>query len=165
VLGQDNLSQYSTLFSHNHDQTTGNHRTFSAETTVRNDNTIYKTASPSIRGTPRTTARKAKQVVIKVGVAAGKTATGSVYIRKSVSGDGAAYNGAQPRLVVLTNPSAGIANDTVLATATSSSDGAFALLSGTTSAVANDTVLIFVVDYDGTVGWINLDDAVAAVSS
>jgi hypothetical protein len=165
VLGQDNLAQYSTLFSHNHDQTTGNHRTFSSETTVRNDNTIYKTDSPSIRGTPRTTVRKSKQKVIKVGVAAGKTATGSVYVRKSVSGDGAAYNGAQPRLIVLTNPSAGILTDTVLATATGTSDGAFALLSGTTSAVTNDTVLIFVVDYDGTVGWVNLDDAIATVSS
>jgi hypothetical protein len=58
--------------------------------------------------------------------------------------------------VVLSNPSAGITYDTVLATA-SGAAGSWETLSGTTAAVTEDCVLEYVVDCDGTQGWINYD--------
>jgi hypothetical protein len=67
-------------------------------------------------------------------------------------------NGNRARLIVKANPAAGIAADTVLATATVSSEGAFELLSGTTAAVTDDAVLEVYVDCDGTTGWVNVDD-------
>ena len=94
---------------------------------------------------------------IHVAVANGATLTPTVKVRESVAGDGTDYNGNRIRLIVKANPAAGIASDTVLATATASSEGAFESLSGTTAAVTDDAVLEFVVDCDGTTGWVNVD--------
>lgn len=52
---------------------------------------------------------------------------------------------------------AGITADTVLATATVSSVGAFETISGTTATVSDNCILEFAVDCDGTTGWINVD--------
>jgi hypothetical protein len=90
-------------------------------------------------------------------IASGGTLAASIYVRKSVAGDGAAYNGNQPRLIVRKNVSAGITVDTVLATA-SAAAGTWEQLSGTTAAVTDDAVLEFYVDCDGTTGWVNIDD-------
>ena len=45
--------------------------------------------------------------------------------------------------------------DTVLDTATVASDGAFETLTGVTAALTDAAVLTFVVDCDGTAGWVN----------
>jgi hypothetical protein len=92
-----------------------------------------------------------------VAVDDGGTITINVYVRKSVAGDGAAYNGNQPRLIVRKNLACGITSDTVLDTMTAAA-GSWEQLTGTTAAVDADGALEFVVDCDGTTGWINVDD-------
>jgi hypothetical protein len=93
----------------------------------------------------------------KINIANGKTCKVSVWVRKSVIGDGVAYNGSQPRLIVKANPALGSNSDVVLATASASS-GTWELLTGTTTAVTDNGVLEVLVDCDGTTGWINVDD-------
>ncbi len=163
VDGQTNMAAYSVLFSQNHDQVAGAARTWLPGATIRNDTVIYNTATPSARGTPTTAARKSSITVIRVPVPNGESASVSVYVRKSVIGDGTAYNGAQPRLILKAAPGAGIATDVVLDTATSAADGAFEQLTGTSAVVTDDVVLTVIVDYDGTTGWINTDDASATL--
>ena len=72
-------------------------------------------------------------------------------------GDGAAYNGNQPRLIVRRNDAIGITSDTVLATY-SAGTGSWNQLSGTTAAFSDDGVAEVIVDCDGTAGWTNIDD-------
>lgn len=87
-------------------------------------------------------ARLGKEQVLKTSVASGATATISVYVRKSSAGDGTAYTGNQPRLIVRKNLAAGITSDTVLATAAAAT-GSWEQLSGTTIAVSEDCSLEF----------------------
>lgn len=70
---------------------------------------------------------------------------------------GQLYNGNQQRLIVKRNNAMGITADTVLATAAAAA-GTWEQLSGTTAAVTDDGVLEFVLDCDGTTGWVNVDD-------
>ena len=93
----------------------------------------------------------------RYAVASGATVTPRVWVRKSVVGDGAAYNGNQPRLLVRENISGGIAVDTVLATAVAAA-GTWEELSGATVAVTDSTAVEIIVDCDGTAGWIDNDD-------
>jgi hypothetical protein len=146
--------------SQKHDQTAGNHKTWRQYGTITIDTTagLYRTSSPSERLTPNSASGKLKSAVKRAAVANGGAITASVYVRESVVGDGTDYNGNRARLIVKANPAAGIAADTVLATATVSSEGAFELLSGTTAAVTDDAVLEVYVDCDGTTGWVNVDD-------
>lgn len=130
---------------------------------LETDTTFFHAASPSLRMYPGSASYKLRSNTWHAAVANGGTLTASVRVRTSVSGDGAAYNGAvRARLIVLANPAAGISADTVLATASAASEGAangaFELLSGTTGTVNDDAVLEFVVDCEGTTGWINVDD-------
>ncbi len=67
------------------------------------------------------------------------------------------YNGVQPRLILKANSAIGVASDTVLDTMSIGS-GAWEQLTGTTPAATDDGVFEFVVDCDGTTGWINVDD-------
>ena len=60
--------------------------------------------------------------------------------------------------MVKANVGAGIATDTVLATATGASTGSWQTLTGTTIAITDMCILEFYVDCDGTQGWINIDD-------
>lgn len=142
--------------SSKHDQTAGNHRTFKREGTITIDTTIFDT-TPSVRMTPNSSIEKLSSGSKKVAVEDTNTVTVSVKVRESVAGDGTDYNGARIRLIVKKNAAAGIASDTVLATATVSSEGAFETISGTTGAVTDNAVLEFFIDADGTTGWINID--------
>jgi hypothetical protein len=82
----------------------------------------------------------------------------AVYTRKSVLGDGTAYNGNQPRLILKANPAIGITTDTVIATAAAAA-GSWEQLTGTTASASDDGAMEFVVDCDGASGgWINVDD-------
>jgi hypothetical protein len=110
----------------------------------------------SLRMTPTSATVKLVSSVFAKSVDSGQTATVSIEVRKSVGGDGAAYNGNQPRLIVRRDYGAGITADTVLDTSTVAGDGAFETLSGTTAAVSNNCALQFYVDCDGTTGWINV---------
>ena len=160
IASLTNLLAGAIITSQKHDQTAGLHKAWKMYGIISIDTTadMYRTASPSERLTPNTASLKLESGSKKVAVANGQTVTPSVYIRESVSGDGTDYNGNRVRLIVKRNDAMGITADTVLATATISSEGAFELLTGTTATVTDDGVLEFVVDCDGTTGWVNVDD-------
>lgn len=141
-----------------HDQTAGNHKSWFIYGIITSDSTIFRTASPAERLTPNNASQKLESGSKKVAVNSGATVTPSVYVRESVAGDGTDYNGARIRLIVKRNDALGITADTVLDTATVSSEGAFEQLTGTTVAVSADGVLEFIIDCDGTTGWANDDD-------
>lgn len=168
----------------------GDHRTFSMAPTstfaavvtaygeVRTDTVIFRTASPSLRMTPKTSFIKLDSARAQSGwlvpVQKNGTVTASVWVRMSTAGDlgsyspdlvGASpdlitYNGAAPRLVLRSNAAIGITSDTVIATMSTSPDlsGVWTLVSGTTAAATDDGMMEFYVDCDGTAGWINVDD-------
>ena len=156
------------IASVNHDQVSGSHVTIKFPGTLRTDTTFWVTASPSLRLTPRVATVKLDSLGWNGGwfapVAAGQAATISLKIRKSVAFDGAVYDGSQPRVLVKSNYSLGIASDTVLATATNAANGAWETLNGTTAAASQAGVLEFFVDCDGTTGWVNVDDISLAVA-
>jgi hypothetical protein len=152
------LSNSSEIKSQRHDQTAGNHKTYKLYGILTVDTTIFNFASPSARLTPNSSTNKLKGPLKKIAVPNGQTAQISVYVRKSVVGDGSAYNGNQPRLILKTDPAMGVTTDTVLATASNAANGAFEKITGTTPAITDDGVFQVYVDCDGTAGWINVDD-------
>lgn len=133
-----------------------NHKTWLGNGTWSYDTAISE-VSPSLRLTPLSATTKLQSSGFFKKVPNGEDVTFSIKVRKSVSGDGAAYNGSQPRLIVRRNYGAGITADTILDTATAAADGAFETLSGTTAAVTANCALEFFVDCDGTAGWVNVD--------
>lgn len=149
------------ISSQKHDQTAGNHMFWLVGGKGQTDTTFYNTASPSIRLTPTSASVKMESAPrdrgMQVAVANGATAGVSVYIRKSAAGDGAAYNGNQPRLIQRANPALGQNSDVVLATY-SSGTGSWNQISGTTSTATDDGCWEIIVDADGTAGFINIDD-------
>jgi hypothetical protein len=173
------MSQNSFISSSRHDQTAGSHKAWVREGILSIDTTanMYD-VTPSLRMTPSIATYRMKSYVggseglysigkWKVAVASGQTATVTVKVRESVAGDGTDYNGQRARLMVEANTIAGITSDTVLATATAASEGAFETLSGVTAAVSGDTVLSFYVDcgYTGyTGGWVNVDTLTATAT-
>ena len=159
VAGINNASyDGSSVTSMKHDQTTGLHKALYKYGIVTIDTTsgLYD-VTPSVRITPNNASNKVEAILFRAAVASGQTATVSVKVRESVVGDGTDYNGNRIRLIVKKNVAAGITADTVLATATVSSVGAFETISGTTATVSDDCILEFAVDCDGTTGWINAD--------
>jgi hypothetical protein len=146
--------------SQRHDQTAGNHRSWLREGTIIIDTALFD-ASPSERLTPALSAEKLKSGRLRVAVLNGQTVTFTIKVRKSTAGDGTAYNGNQPRLMLEKHVAAGIAADTPLATA-SGAAGQWETLTGTTPAAQGNTVFTFYVDCDGTTGWVNVDTAGAS---
>jgi len=148
------------------DTTAGNHKAFVRQGIITRDTTIFRTASPSLRIEPKsaTIAASTRVKPFAVPVNSGQTCTPSVYVRESVVGDGTDYNGGRIKLYVKANYNLGITSDTLLDTATASSEGAFEEITGTTAAVTDDGVLEFYITCDGTTGWINIDDFTATVT-
>ena len=131
-----------------------------SDTTVYNDGT-YTNAAPCEKITPKSATVRTTSGSKKVAVASGATFTISVYVRKSkaAAGDTADYNGAdQPRLILKRNDGMGVTADVVCDTVTAAI-GVWELLTYTTSAgqALVNGVLEFVVDCDGTAGFINVD--------
>lgn len=153
-----NALKYFFVKSTKHDQTAGSHKSWFKYGIITSDTSISNTASPSERLTPNNASNKLESGSKKVAVASGNTVTVSVYMRESVVGDGTDYNGNRPRLILKRNDAAGITADTVIDTGTVAAEGAFEQLTGTTASVTDDAVLEFVVDCDGTTGWVNVDD-------
>lgn len=139
-----------------YNQTAGDHRTEMTFGQLRTDAAIYNLAAPSMRMTPNSASLKLESAPlsrgIQVAVNSSSTVTASVWLRKD-----AAYNGNQPRLIVRSNPAVGINSDTVLATY-SAGTGTWNAISGTAIAATDDGAMEFIVDCDGTAGFINLDD-------
>jgi hypothetical protein len=157
------MPMQSVFTSSNHDQVAGAFKSWRHAGIVSLDTVIFD-ETPSQRLTPNSASRKLHSGIFKVNVASGQSCTPSVKVRKSVAGDGTAYNGAQPRLLVLRNPEVGVTSDTVVATATNAANGAWETISGATINAAADGVMSFYVDCDGTTGWVNLDTISATVS-
>lgn len=167
LLSQTNMNDSSDFVSsQKNDQTKGQHKTWKKYGTITIETTagLYRTASPSVRLTPNSASYKLESGSFKVNVADGQTCTPSVYVRESVVGDGTDYNGNRIRLIQKRNDAIGVTADTVLATATVASEGSFEELTAATAAVTDDGVVEFVIDCDGTTGWINIDDFTATVA-
>ncbi len=145
----------------NYDQTANDHRLFTPQGTNKYDSTIYHNASPSERVTPFSASYKARSALKLGTIDSGTTRTIGIWIYKSAVGDGAAYNGAQPRLILRRNDSIGVTGiDTVLATY-SAGTGSWNQLTATVpvaGSASSDGAFEVFVDCDGTAGWINIDD-------
>jgi hypothetical protein len=152
-----------------YNQTSGDHRTVMMTGTLKTDTSIFNTASPSMRMTPSSLSSATWKLEsapkggkgLLVAVANGGTVNISVWIYKSKTGDGAAYNGSQPRLIQRANPALGQNSDVVLATY-SAGTGSWNQLTATSSTATDDGAFEFIVDCDGSAGWINVDDWAAA---
>lgn len=148
----------------NFHRTAGDHRVYrpyygitSASCAVlQTDGTTFNTAAPSEKMTPLSASRKLASSIKRCAVASGQTATITVYVRKS-----AAYAGAEPRLIIKRNDTAGITADTVGDTLSVAAD-TWEQLTYTTAAVADDCVLEAYVDCDGTAGVVYVDDWAAS---
>lgn len=134
------------------DQTAGNHWSWFKYGTISIDSSENYTAPPSQRLTPSNAANKLESGSKFAALANGTNATFSVYVKESV-----AYNGNPARLVLKKNVAAGIAADAVLDTV-AGGVGAWEQLTGTTASVTDNCTLEVVVDCDGTVGYVNVDD-------
>lgn len=142
------------------DGTPGNNKMVIRQGVTTPDTVRFRTASPSLKIEPKSSTIPAttKLFTFKVPINSGQTCTPGVYVRESVVGDGTDYNGNRIKLYMKANYNLGFTSDTLLATATSSSEGAWELLASTTSAMPNDGVLEFYITCDGTTGWVNIDD-------
>lgn len=146
------LNVVSQFASQKHDQTAGAHKTFLTTGTYSHETTTTHTGAHSLKMTPTSASVKMKSPVFAPPVANGATLAVSVYVYKDAS-----YNGAQPRLILRANSAVGIAADVVLATATSASNQAWELLTGTSASVTDDGALETYVDCDGTAGNVYVD--------
>lgn len=157
VSGQGSLSSESAIRSTRHNKVSGAQKAWFRRGTIQRDTAIFNTASPSERVIPNSAAVKVTSGARIIAVDGGTAPTVSAYVRKSVSGDGAAYNGSQPRLIARRNDAVGIAADTVLDTMTAAA-GSWEQLIGTLPTMSEDGGVELCVDCDGTAGWINIDD-------
>lgn len=165
VTGMSAACPGSFVSSQKHDQTAGLHKTWMYCGTNSTDAVITNSTPLSLRMTPLSATKKLESAPLyrgfKVPVPSGQTASISIAVRKSVAGDGTAYNGNQPRLIVRKNAAVGMTADAVIATAVSD-NGVWEILSGTTPVAIGDNVTFdCVVECDGTNGWINVDNRAA----
>ena len=156
----ENVNNQWGLASMNHDQVQGDNRLYTRYGIIRTDTTIFKSQSPSQRITPNSATWPLNSASKFVAVTNGNSVTIKVYIRTSSTsfGDSNSYNGSLPVLLLRSNPSIGITNDTTLYTMTPNLSGTWEQFVGTTQAVTGDGVLEFLIKCDGTLGWINVDD-------
>mgnify|MGYP006366968057 CR=1 FL=1 len=156
VSTQTNMSKASYVASQNHDQVSGVYKTWRKYGTLASNTTTVHTGTTSLSMTPNDASNKLESSGpyggFKCAVTSGATVTPTVYVYEDAS-----YNGARARLIVKKNISMGISSDTVLDTATASSDAAWEALTGTTATVTADGTLEFVVDIDGTAGNVFVD--------
>lgn len=123
------------------------------------DAVIYDTSPYSLRLTPSSASLKLIVPCGSFNVASGSTAVVTCKVRKSVVGDGAAYNGNQVRWYLKANAAAGSSYDSdILMATTSGAAGSWETLSYTLpSAVTDNTAFSMYFDCDGTAGWVNID--------
>jgi hypothetical protein len=151
--------------SQKHDQTSGNNRQQRREGLITLDTTAGMfDVTPSIRLAPSSATEDLELIIGRVNVNSGQAATVSVKVRESVAGDGTDYNGERVDLAVRRNDSIGIVDDVDLDTATVASEGAFETLTGTTAAATEDGVMEFIIDCNGTTGWVNVDTLTVTVA-
>lgn len=126
---------------------------------VYQDSSVFRTEAPSecLAGTityPTYPNVKLESVPKFTSVLSGERATFSVWVRKS-----ATYASDQPRLVLKADSSIGVTDDTVLDTAElPNGDTNWEQLSGQTPAATANGEFKVVVDSNGHVGTVNIDD-------
>ena len=123
------------------------------------DTVIFDNVSPSFRCTPSNATIALIAPAFHVAVRSGTTKTITIRVRKSVVGDGAAYNGSlQPYVWLPPNGNLGpqFSGFTVM-TASNAANGAWETLTYTTPVCNDDSVLQFWVYQNGTTGWVNWD--------
>lgn len=137
----------------------GVHSSYSNAGQFMNDSAIKRSGSSSFRMTPFGSGLFLTSLFnIKIAALAGDSPTFSVYVRKSIIADGgAAYAGNAPRLVILQNPTADYANETILATSVAA-NGNWELLTATLPPVPEDTILTLALDSGASAGFCNWDD-------
>jgi hypothetical protein len=140
------------ISSQKHDQTAGLHKTWKKYGTIETETTTVQSGSNSFKMTPNNASNKLESGSFFIAVASGAALTPSVYVYE----DGT-YNGARARLILKRNDAIGITSDTVIDTATASSDEAWEQLTGTTATATDNGVMEFVVDCDGTAGNLFVD--------
>ncbi len=162
VSGQTNIKngggQIQGIYSDDDQQVSGAFKRRKTNGTITRDTTIQDSGKDTFRATPTSSTLKLRSIAWQPNVNNATTPTVTVKVRCSVVGDGTAYNGNRPRLILLADPGMGYgATDTVLATATSASNGAFETLSAAlpASASRNGCAKVYV-DCDGTTGWVNI---------
>jgi hypothetical protein len=160
-----NLVNDSFIGSSRHQQTAGSHFAWTRVGTMKNDTVIYDPSNPASVQSLRmqfanlTTQAIAKSPTHRAIVKSGKSLKLTLSIRQSVVGDGTAFIGNFPRVIMKKNPAIGLNSDVVLATATGAGSGAWEVLSGTTAAATDDGVIEFYVDVGSPItGWINVDN-------
>jgi hypothetical protein len=158
VTSQASFSPGVTITSTNHDMVVGSHKTLKKEGTLATElGASLSDVVPAVRMTPISSVYKLEGSAFRSAVASGNSLTVTVKVRESIAGDGTDYNGNRARLIVKQNFAVGISSDAVIATATIASEGAYQTLTGVTVPVTSDGVLDFIVDCDGTTGWVNYD--------
>lgn len=115
--------------------------------------------APSEKLIPSSTSIKLRSGSKYIALNKSESTTVSVYARKSIIDDGSVYNGNDPRLILVRNPSMGVYNDVIIDTLSLSNDlsGSFVQLIGISPTVTDNGVLEYYVDCDGTTGWLNID--------
>jgi len=162
VSGQTSIKagggQIQGIYSDDDQQVSGAFKTRKTNGTITRDTTIQDSGKDTHRLTPTSATLKLRSIAWQPNVSNATTPTVTVKVRCSVVGDGTVYNGNRPRLILLADPGMGYgATDTVLATATSASNGAFETLSAALPASASrNGVAKLYVDCDGTTGWVNI---------
>ena len=137
--------------------TLGNHKFYKKFGIMTRDTVIFNANTQSIRLTPNSATNKLIYNLHKIAMKTGQSAYVYCYVRKSVAGDGTAYNGNQPRLILLADSAAGILSDTVLATAAGAA-GSWELLTGSLPVIPDNMAYTIAIDCDGTTGWVNFAD-------
>jgi hypothetical protein len=160
VIGLNIASYNSYIASSKHDGVSGAFITYTPLGRITKDTVIFDATnlglSDSTRLTPTSVASKLSYDKV-VAVPSGRSLKIRVGVRTSVIGDGAVYNGALPQLVVKKNYAIGLTSDTVLATATVASSGAFEFISGTTPVATDNGAFTFCITGNGTAGFFNAD--------
>lgn len=167
VASQTNLTLTGIVGSERTDTTKGAHRAWKKYGSIAVDTTagLFKTGSPSVRLTPNNASNRLESGSFKVNVVDGQTCTPSVFFRASIAGDGTDYTSTNAiRLVLKRNDAIGITSDTVIDSAVADDSGNWIELTDTTAAATDDGVMEFVIDCDGTAGWVNVDDFTATVA-
>ena len=143
------------------DNISGAHRTYYRSGLLSLDTTIFRSSNKSSKMTPSSATIMQQFGRKLIPVKEGSKPTISVWVRKSVVGDGSAYNGSQPRLWLTNNPAIALFpsyNDIILATA-SAANGTWEQLSATLPVTPyEDTAFEVYLDCSGTTGWVNVDD-------
>jgi len=158
VSNSSRISRGSYLKFRNFNATNNDHRAHYTSGILQTDTVITRSSPRSARLTPSTSFLSTDFASRKYAMKAGQSAVVGCYIRTSVVGDGAAYNGSLPQIILKRNYSLGILNDSVIGTATIASSGAWELVTGNIPAVDIDGVVEICVRCNGTTGWVNVED-------